>query len=279
MKHALPILALAAVLASAFLTPHSAFGTASTVSVVTSKRDGNAVAFPDLTAAAKLLQGVLWARNSAGYITNAADTAGMKVVGIGAAEVDNSAGSAGDLDCTAERGIFLLANSGTNALTLAHVGQPCFVEDNVTVASKTTNGVVAGLVIDVTTAGVWVDVAKTPLEGIGRRDPVIVATSARTLTASESGAVLSNAGASAAFAFTLPPATVGLKFTAVVEAAYELRLDPDGTETIALPSTGVQSAAGKYIGADAVAEKVLIICITAGTWDVITYTGTWTAES
>ena len=36
------------------------------------------------------------------------------------------------------RGIFLLTNSGTNALTRAHIGQPCFVEDNQTVASAST---------------------------------------------------------------------------------------------------------------------------------------------
>lgn len=271
----LGLLALAAMLA---WLP-DAHATAATTSQVSSRRDGKQVAFNDLTAAVKLLQGVLWARDPAGYITNAADVAGMKVVGLGFAEVDNSTGSAGDLDCIAERGIFLLTNSGTNALTLAHVGLPCFVEDNVTVASKSTNGVVAGLVEDVTSAGVWVNVGVSPLEGVARRRNVVVATSARTLTAAESGTVVSNAGASAAFAFTLPPATVGLEFVAVVEAAQELRLDPDGAETIALPSSGVQSAAGKYIGADAIGEKVHIICITAGTWDVISYSGTWTAES
>lgn len=278
MKHTLPKL-LALALVSALLWTPDAYATAATASQTIARRDGASLSLPDSTAAVKLLQGVIWSRNAAGYITNASDTAGDLVVGIGAEEVDNSAGSAGDLDCLASRGIYLLANSATNALTLAHVKQPCYVEDNVTVASKTENGVVAGIVEDVTTDGVWVNVGVSPLSAIARRDPVITATADRTLTAAESGAVLSNVGASAAVAFTLPPATVGLKFTAVVEAAYELRLNPDGTETIALPSSGVQSAAGKFIGADAVAEKVMIICITAGTWDVITYTGTWTAES
>lgn len=278
MKHTLPKL-LAITLVSALLGMPDAYATAATTSQTIQRRDGASLSMPASTAAVKLLQGVIWSRNSAGYITNASDTAGDLVVGIGAEEVDNSAGSAGDLDCLASRGIYLLANSGTNALTLAHLKQPCYVEDNVTVASKTENGVVAGIVEDVTSAGVWVNVGVSPLSAIGRRDPVITATADRTLTASESGAVLSNVGASGTVAFALPPATVGLTFTAVVEAAFELRLDPDGTETIALPSSGVQSAAGKYIGADAVAEKVVIICITAGTWDVITYTGTWTAES
>jgi hypothetical protein len=273
------LLKLLAVVAITIGLPMALHATAATTSQTIQRRDGASIAFPDATAAVKLLQGVLWSRNSSGYITNATDTAGELVVGIGSDEVDNSTGSAGDLDCVASRGIYLLDNSGTNALTDAHLKQPCYVEDNVTVASKTTNGIVAGIVEDVTSDGVWVNVAISPLSGIARRENVVVATSARTLTAAESGTVVSNAGASAAFAFTLPPATVGLSFTAVVEAAYELRLDPSGTETIALPSSGVQSAAGKYIGADAVGEKVVIICITAGTWDVISYSGTWTAES
>ena len=274
MKNALHLIVLAALSLASL-----ASATEATVSQVTPKRAGQSFSFPDATAAVKLLQGVLWSRNSSGYITNASDTAGEICVGIGAGEVDNSAGSAGDLDCLAERGVYRLANSATNALTLAHIGQPCYVEDNVTVASKTENGIVAGIVEDVDSNGVWVNVGAAPMQGIGRRALVVVATAATTLTAAQSGAVISNAGASEAIAFTLPPATPGLSFTAVVEAAYELQLDPDGTETIALPSSGVQSAAGKYIGADAVGEKVVIICITAGTWDVISYSGTWTAES
>jgi len=272
------LLATLAAFAVVLALTSSLFGTAATTSQTIQRRDGRLVAFPDLAAAAKLLQGVLWARNSSGYITNAADTAGMKVVGIGAEEVDNSAGSAGDLDCTAARGIYLLANSGTNALTLAHVGQPCFVEDNVTVASKSTNGVVAGIVEDVTTAGVWVNVAVSPLEGVAMKRKTLVDADGATITAAESGMVISNAGASGAAVFALPPAVVGLEFIALVEAAQEMRLDPNGTETVALPSTGVQGAAGKYLTADAIGEKVHLICVTAGTWDVISYSGTWTAE-
>ena len=108
---------------------------------------------------------------------------------------------------------------------------------------------------------------------------VIAATANTTVTAAQSGSVISNAGATGAVTFALPAATPGLFFDVLVEAAYELRLDPNGTETIALPSTGVQSAAGKYITADAVTEGLRLVCITSGTWDVLRYTGTWTAES
>jgi hypothetical protein len=93
------------------------------------------------------------------------------------------------------------------------------------------------------------------------------------------GIIVSNAGAAAAATFALPAATVGMRVTAVVEAAQELRLDPNGVETIALPSSGVQGAAGKWLVADAVGENVQLVCLTAGTWDCINFTGTWTAQA
>jgi hypothetical protein len=253
---------------------------AATVSQNLARRKGTAIQFLLATAAVKLLQGVLWARNSSGYITNASDATGLKVVGMGAEEVDNSGGSNGDLDCTAELGIFCLVNSATNAVTRAHIGLPCYVEDNQTVASTGGSyGIVAGVVVDVDDDGVWVNVGVAPLEGIGRKRPVLVDADGATLTPALSGGVISNAGAAGAAVFALPPAVVGLDYTFVVEAAQELRIDPNGTETIALPSSGVQGAAGKYLTADAVGEKVHLVCLTAGTWDVEHYSGTWTAEA
>lgn len=108
---------------------------------------------------------------------------------------------------------------------------------------------------------------------------VVVDADGATLTAEQSGAVISNLGATGAATFGLPAAVPGLNFTFIVEAAQELRIDPNGNETIALPSSGVQQAAGKYIGADAVGEKVKIHCLTAGTWSVEHYSGTWTAQA
>ena len=110
---------------------------------------------------------------------------------------------------------------------------------------------------------------------------VTVATAASAVTHTEalSGAVVSNAGASAAVTFALPAATVGMRVTALVEAVQELRLDPDGTETIALPSTGVQGGAGKYLTANAITESISLVCLTAGTWSATNFIGTWTAEA
>lgn len=93
----------------------------------------------------------------------------------------------------------------------------------------------------------------------------------------QGGVVVSNKGRGAATTFTLPPAKLGMRVSAVVQAAFELRLDPNGSESVALPSTGVQSTAGAYIGADAIGETVDLVCLTVGTWDCLNYNGTWTA--
>jgi len=98
------------------------------------------------------------------------------------------------------------------------------------------------------------------------------------LTAATAGGVYTNEGATGAAAFLLPAALAGMEYYFYVMAAFELRIDPDGTETIGLPSSGVQQAAGKYITADAVGEYVHILCVKAGQWATLDYRGTWTVE-
>ena len=93
-----------------------------------------------------------------------------------------------------------------------------------------------------------------------------------------SGGIFTNEGATGAAVFALGPSAVGVELTFVVMAAQELRIDPSGTETIALPSSGAQGAQGKYLTADAVGEWVRLLCVKAGQWQVTGYAGTWTAE-
>lgn len=100
-----------------------------------------------------------------------------------------------------------------------------------------------------------------------------------TLTANDSGEGFSTVGATGAVTFALPAAAVGLNYYFYVGAAQELRIDPNGTETISLPSTGVPGAAGKYLTANAAGETVYLVCAVAGSWACFGYTGTWTAEA
>ena len=113
----------------------------------------------------------------------------------------------------------------------------------------------------------------------GLKSSVEAKTANYTVTAAESGKTFTTVGAGGAVTFALPAAVVGLKYRFRVGAAQELRIDPNGTETIALPSTGVQGAAGKYLTADADGETVDIECTKAGQWSVFGFTGTWAHEA
>ena len=107
---------------------------------------------------------------------------------------------------------------------------------------------------------------------------VTVHTTGATLTTNDSGTVHTNTGASGTITFALPAAVPGLRYMFSVGAAHELRIDPNGTETISLPSSGVPGAVGKYLTADAVGESVQLACTVAGNWACFGYTGSWSAE-
>lgn len=115
--------------------------------------------------------------------------------------------------------------------------------------------------------------------GMGLRT-VEVKTADYTVVADvDNGKTFSTEGAAGTVVFALPVATVGQWYRFSVGAVQELRIDPNGTETIALPSTGAQGAAGKYLTANAIGEGVELECVKAGQWDARYYVGTWTAEA
>ena len=111
-----------------------------------------------------------------------------------------------------------------------------------------------------------------------RRKVTVDADGMSGITEAYSGGVFTNEGATGAAVFALGPSAVGVELTFRVMTAQELRIDPSGTETIALPSTGAQGAAGKYLTADAVGEWVKLVCVKAGQWQVEGYFGTWAHE-
>lgn len=104
-----------------------------------------------------------------------------------------------------------------------------------------------------------------------------VKTADYTVLKSENGSGFTTTGAIAAVTFALPAAVVGMHYYFYVNAVQELRVDPNGTETIGLPSSGAQQAAGAYLTANAVGESLHIVCAVAGTWAVLSAVGTWTA--
>lgn len=145
-------------------------------------------------------------------------------------------------------------------------------------ASAAGRAMIADDFFDAATATAKFAAQSLPVSRVGLR-AVESHTADDTLTAAESGSVHTNAGASGTVTLALPAAAVGLEFFFGVRVAQELRIDPAGTETISLPSTGVPGAAGKYLTANAAGETVHLLCVAAGTWAVMGYTGTWTAEA
>lgn len=122
----------------------------------TPSRGGDAIALP-IKAATIIYSGTLVAIDAAGWAVPASDTAGLKVIGRAEETVDNSAGANGDLRIVVARGVFLFSNSGTNPVAQANVGATCVVEDDNTVSTDTAQDIVAGLVVEVVSDGVWVD--------------------------------------------------------------------------------------------------------------------------
>jgi predicted acyltransferase (DUF342 family) len=119
--------------------------------------------------------GALVAVDSTGVAVPAADTAGHNVVGRSEEEQDNT-GS--DYSATAtirvKRGTFRWVNG--DAITDANVGSVAYVTDDQTVqAGASAQLIIAGVIVDVDTTGVWIDTSD--VGGIGASTPSSLAVS------------------------------------------------------------------------------------------------------
>ena len=85
------------------------------------------------------------------------DTASTTVLGVGTHYVDNSADGETVIDISTA--IHLMDNSSGNPVAKTDIGTVCYVEDacTVAVAAGPTNDIVAGVVVEVTSDGVYVD--------------------------------------------------------------------------------------------------------------------------
>lgn len=117
-------------------------------------------------------RGGMVGRNSSGYAVAASSDVSQRVIGVAMETVDNSAGSAGDKSVRVERGCFWFGNSASgDAITIADVGEPCFVVDDQTVARTAGDAgtrQIAGRVVAVDSAlGVCVEIdGKSDVSGL-----------------------------------------------------------------------------------------------------------------
>ena len=114
---------------------------------------------------------------------------------------------------------------------------------------------------------------------IARFKRVQAFTASTTLTYGDSDATFTNAGATGAIVLTLPSAVPGMTYRFRVSAAYSYTVAVAGTDTMSLPSTGVPGTAGKgLVNSGTVGPTLEIQCTSTGTWSVMGFTGTWTAQ-
>ena len=111
-----------------------------------------------LAASVVVFAGAIVMRNASGFLTKGATA--VSLVGVGRAEERKTGGaSAGDETLKYRPGVFQYANSGSSdAITIAEIGDLCFVVDDQTVA-KTDGSAArspAGFIEDVDAQGVWV---------------------------------------------------------------------------------------------------------------------------
>ncbi len=101
-------------------------------------------------------------------------------------------------------------------------------------------------------------------------------TSDDTLTEAESGSVHTNLGATATVTLTLPAsAPAGTVFYFTVQAAQELRIDPDSAT---IRDDSGQTAA-KYKSADAIGESLCLVADANSDWATIAKNGSWAEET
>lgn len=244
-----------------------------TANQLTKRQEGSRKSYP-IAASTTIYEGTLNFITVTGYLDDDTATGANRFAGIALAYIDNSSGAAAALNGEVYAdGVFELTGTG---FTQASVGLPVYATDNYTVTTApSASGVYIGRCEGyVSSTKILVDIDP---DGTGPASTVQTKTADYTVTAADSGRTFSTTGASGTVVFSMPAAVPGLKYRFYVGAAQELRIDPNGTETISLPSTGVASAAGAYITANAAGETVDVECVVAGTWSVFGYTGTWTA--
>jgi hypothetical protein len=153
----------------------------------------------------KIYAGGIVVLDSSGYAKPAVTATGLVAVGRAEDTVDNLLGNSGDLDVTVREGIFRYGNSSaTDLITIAEIGDTCFLVDDETVAktSATNTRSVAGYIRQVDSDGVWVEFRNT----LSADGDVVAANNLSDVTA---GTARSNIGANKVVLTVLASSLVG----------------------------------------------------------------------
>lgn len=128
---------------------------------------GDVQEYPVL-AATLCYEGGIAVLDGDGYVKPGVTATGLIAAGRFQARADNSAGASGDISAAVKKGVFRFANAaGGDAVTIAHIGDNCYVVDDQTVASVATGRSIAGRVEQVDVLGVWVRMGSAMLAAPG----------------------------------------------------------------------------------------------------------------
>ena len=123
-------------------------------------REGIEIEFP-VAAATKIYAGSLVCANAQGFAIPAADTAGLKFMGVALEQVDNTGGSDGaKVVRLRRRGVF---EFNATSISQIMIGDPMYVTDDNTFddASGTTNDIKVGVLVKyVTDTKGWIDISR-----------------------------------------------------------------------------------------------------------------------
>jgi len=201
----------------------------------------------------------------------ASDTAGLKVVGICPEYVDNT--DDGETIGPPKVGIFRLSNSSTYPIVRSAIGQNAYVEDDNTVAAWSTNLVACGLIHDVDSDGVWVDMRPRALALARSRVPVkfVDKTDDYTCTAAIAfeGRTVFTCDKATGMEITLPSAVAGMRVgvqRTSATAAHDLTVQAATGDTI--EASDGTCAAGKQIDntVDAVSQILWLRAVDDTAW-------------
>lgn len=124
----------------------------------TPRRDGVDFEHP-VGAAQKIFAGAIVMRNATGFAVKGVTATGQAPLGVAQELADNTAGADGATSVKVRRGVFRFANDGT--IARVDIGATAFVVDDQTVADNngTATRSALGIIRDVDTVGVWVEIS------------------------------------------------------------------------------------------------------------------------
>lgn len=110
-------------------------------------------------SATSIVKGTMVAVNAGGFLVPAANTAGLKVVGVADEDIDNSGGADGDKACRVVSGRVFRFDA--TSITQAMVGSLMAVADAETFDDVGSNQIIAGLLMEFVSATdgwIWIPV-------------------------------------------------------------------------------------------------------------------------